>query len=100
MKVQLVVHFDNVDNWWAELSGLPGFTASAESLAELRAVVEDCLPDLTADVGDAVVIVSEVLADPDTDSDPGDRPAFDPQGERQPVPMAWPGTRVRIPVPA
>lgn len=99
MNAQLVIHFDGVDNWWAELATVPGFTASAESLAELRAVVAECLPDLSEDVGEEVNIVSEILADPDPER--AGIEALVQEAERQTEPVAiLQGTRVRIPVPA
>lgn len=99
MNAQLVIHFDGVENWWAELSTVPGFTASAESLAELRAVVEECLPDLSEDVGEQVNVVSEMLADPDPELVGIEALVPDAEPRTEPVPTLL-GTRVRVAVPA
>lgn len=39
MNVELVIHLDSADDqavWWAESDDVPGFSASADSLVELR----------------------------------------------------------------
>lgn len=101
MNVELTIHFDDVDNWWAELSDVPGFTASAKSLPELRAVIEDCLPDLAQDLGEPVNVVSEVLADAEPETVALASLVVETDGETSaPVLPALSGTRVRIPTPA
>lgn len=63
MDTTMVLHFEGTDLWWAELADVPGFSASAGTLLELRAIVEACLADLSADVGEEVRIIRELLAE-------------------------------------
>ena len=100
MRAELVIHFDDVDLWWAEITGVPGFTASAPSLTELRAVVSECLPELSADVGEAITIASETLADAVPAPPVPDPSVTLETQERLILAGSAPGTRLRIPVPA
>jgi hypothetical protein len=66
MDAQLVIHFDIANGqevWWAESPDVPGFTASAETLLELRAGIAAVLGDISKDVGEEVRFGTEVLAD-------------------------------------
>jgi hypothetical protein len=69
MDAQLVIHFDSADGqevWWAESPAVPGFSASADTLTELRLVIASLLPDLASDVGETVTFTTEWLADAST----------------------------------
>jgi|BarGraNGADG00212_1021973.scaffolds.fasta_scaffold25914_3 predicted RNase H-like HicB family nuclease len=72
MEVSLQIHLEASEQgtpvWWVESEELPGFTASADSLVELRAVVSETLQEfaseLLAESGDGsaqIEVVSERL---------------------------------------
>ena len=66
MDALLVIHFDSADGqevWWAESPEVPGFTASADNLPELRTAIANVLPDLSSDAGEDIVFAAEQLAD-------------------------------------
>lgn len=66
MDVTLIIHLDWTDAgepaWWAEAPEISGFTASANSLHELRDVLASCWVDMVEELG-TVTVVREVLAD-------------------------------------
>lgn len=66
---ELLIHLESADGdvvWWAESPQVPGFTAAAPTLAELRELALDALrSELSPDVEVAEVLVSdEVHVDP------------------------------------
>jgi hypothetical protein len=66
MEITLRIHLDAADLdfvWWAESDQLPGVTAAAGSLMEMREELEHVLTDLSAESGDPIVVTTEVLAD-------------------------------------
>jgi hypothetical protein len=80
MDALLMIHFDSVDGgevWWAESPHVPGFSASAETLSELRSMIAELIPDISSDLGEAVRFSTEVLAD----ASPMDAAARAPIGE-------------------
>jgi|ERR1039458_6926604 hypothetical protein len=48
--------------WWAESDDLPGVSAAADSLSELRDLLAQLFADLTAERGEEICITSEHLA--------------------------------------
>lgn len=101
MNAQLVIHLDNADGklvWWAESPQVPGFTASADTLPELRGTIAEVLADLAEDLGEPVSFTSERLADPGVaDARPASEPAD--QGKER-ASEGPPPARVRLPVMA
>jgi predicted RNase H-like HicB family nuclease len=66
MKITLLIHLEPAETgkpvWWAESDELPGFTASADSLVELRSVVAEVLTDIGPEAEDGIIeIASERL---------------------------------------
>ncbi len=52
-SVELIIHLDSADDgvvWWAESPEAPGFTAAADSLAELRELATTGLRGVLGDV--------------------------------------------------
>lgn len=52
MNVHLLIHLDEGPTWWAESDDVPGFNASAESLAELRRRCMAALSEIVPEVAD------------------------------------------------
>jgi predicted RNase H-like HicB family nuclease len=66
MDITLQIHLDAADKdfvWWAESDQLPGVTAAAGSLMEMREELDHVLADLSAESGDPIVVTTEILAD-------------------------------------
>lgn len=57
MEIRLLIHLDEGPTWWAESDDVPGFNASASSLAELRKRCMASLIEIVPDLG----IVTECL---------------------------------------
>ncbi|MEX2278479.1 MAG: hypothetical protein WD532_03765 [Acidimicrobiia bacterium] len=64
-NVTIQYHYDG--QWWADSSDLPNYTAVADSLAELRALVMDGVEFV---VGEPVVIVEEASPFSMTEGEP------------------------------
>ncbi len=66
MDVTLHIHLEAAEDgspvWWAEADELPGMTASADSLAELRAALDEVFADLAEENGGPIRVVAEALA--------------------------------------
>ena len=65
MDITLQIHLEATDEdivWWAESDDLPGVTAAAETLTEMRENLEAVLGDLSEERGEAIVVVAERLA--------------------------------------
>jgi predicted RNase H-like HicB family nuclease len=96
MDITLLLHLDWNDEgeatWWAEAPEISGFTASADTLHELRDALPDCFADLAEDVG-PIHIAHEVLAD----GEDGIRPSISIAGEHAPESLGGLSTLVRIP---
>ena len=59
------IHFvaaDQTITWWAESGELPALSAAADSLAELRELLGQAILDISSEVGESIVVVSERLA--------------------------------------
>jgi predicted RNase H-like HicB family nuclease len=78
MDIALQIHVEASEAgtpvWWAESPDLPGFTASADSLAELRTVVDEVLAEFGSELasdaghpGEPIRIDSEQLAPVEAD---------------------------------
>ncbi len=66
MEVTLQIHLEAADEaiiWWAESDELPGLSAAADSLPELRELLDQALIEMSADIGESITIVSERLAE-------------------------------------
>ena len=66
MDVTLQIHLepgtDGSPVWWAESEELPGMTASADSLFELRELLAAVVSELADEGAEAITIVGERLA--------------------------------------
>lgn len=60
-QITLVIHHEE-GTWWAESSELPGFSAAAESLEELRREATD---GIAFHLDDEPFVVSETMSDAD-----------------------------------
>lgn len=65
MVVEMLIHLEAADGaavWWAEVPELPGFSAAADTLAELRAQARAAIDEIVRDQGQVVGAVAERLA--------------------------------------
>lgn len=86
MDVHLLIHLERADRdvvWWAETDDVAGFSAAADSLAEMRARALAALAEIAEEQGHALGRVTEQLvgsappvsATPAPTGQVGDRPA-------------------------
>jgi predicted RNase H-like HicB family nuclease len=64
MNITIQIHLEAANNeavWWAESDELPGASAAADTLSELRASWELLLKELSEERGEAIEVVSELL---------------------------------------
>ena len=65
MEITLDFHVEASEGaivWWVESDDLPGVSAAADSLSELRELITPLLADLSAERGENIVVASERLA--------------------------------------
>lgn len=73
MKATLLIHVEPSEDeivWWAESTDLPGFSAAAESLADLRVSARAAI---SAEWDDEVEIVEELVGEEQPRSESGER---------------------------
>ena len=64
MDVQLVIHLERADRdivWWAETDDVPGFSAAADTLVDMRAHALAALAEIAAEQGETLGRVTERL---------------------------------------
>lgn len=65
MTIELMLHLERADDqvvWWAETTDVPGFSAAADTLAELRERVRSALLEITG--GEPVELVERLAGLP------------------------------------
>ena len=102
MSVVVAVHIEVADEgivWWAESNGIPGWTAAAPTLRDLRVLVDEALADLV-DASEAVRL--ELVADPPpppparAEDLPGGVPSIEPST----IGESWRSRTVEVLIPA
>lgn len=73
MDITLEFHIEAVGegvvSWWAESNDLPGVTVAADSLLELRELIDQMLSDLSEDRDEPIVVIAEHLSGEDDEYD-------------------------------
>lgn len=55
MQIITVIYHSDEGRWWADSSGVPGWTAAADTLDELRPLIEDGVRFALDDASDVIV---------------------------------------------
>lgn len=73
MHVDLFIHLEQVSPtsavWWGESPDVPGFSVTAESMAELFTLAEKALRDILNEQGDDLVGITSDLVTDEPDSE-------------------------------